>query len=59
MENCKVISTLMSLSTYVDQDESGTQVDITKYLGMIKSLLYLTSSHPGVMFSACLCACYL
>lgn len=56
MENCKEIATPMSSSTYVDQDESGKPIDITKYRGMIGSLLYLTASRPDIMFSVCLCA---
>ncbi|KAK2390888.1 putative mitochondrial protein [Trifolium repens] len=56
MENCKEIATPMSTSTYVDQDESGKPIDITKYRGMIGSLLYLTASRPDIMFSVCLCA---
>jgi hypothetical protein len=56
MDSCKAMSTPMGSGTYVDQDESGTSIDITKYRGMIGSLLYLTASHPDIMFSVCLCA---
>ena len=56
MDNCKAMNTPMGSSTYVDQDESGTPIDITKYRGMIGSLLYLTASRPGITFSVCLCA---
>ena len=31
-------------------------MDITKYQGMIGSLLYLTASRPDIMFSVCLYA---
>ncbi|XP_058773126.1 uncharacterized mitochondrial protein AtMg00810-like [Vicia villosa] len=31
MDNCKIMSTPMGSGTYVDQDESGVSVDITKY----------------------------
>lgn len=44
MDACKDIATLMGSGTYLDQDESGTPIDITKYRGMIGSLLYLTAS---------------
>ncbi|XP_050919709.1 secreted RxLR effector protein 161-like [Lathyrus oleraceus] len=54
MDSCKAVSTPMGSGTYVDQDESG--VFITKYQGMIGSLLYLMASHPDIMFSVCLCA---
>ncbi|CAI8597397.1 unnamed protein product [Vicia faba] len=56
MDNCKAMSTPMGSGTYVDQDESGVSIDITKYRGMIGSLLYLTASRPDIMFSVCLCA---
>src|ERR1043165_2062136 len=56
MEDCKGMNTPMGSGTYVDQDESGTPIDITKYRGMIGSLLYLTASRPDIMFSVCLCA---
>lgn len=56
MDECKAMTTPMGSGTYVDQDESGKSIDITKYQGMIGSLLYLTASHPDLMFSVCLCA---
>lgn len=46
----------MGSGTYLDQDEFETPIDITKYRGMIKSLLYLTASQPDIMFSVCLYA---
>jgi len=56
MENCKEISTPMATSCYLDLDEKGTSADQTKYIGLIGSLLYLTTSRPDIMFSVCLCA---
>ena len=56
MENCKEIATPMGASTYLDKDESGKAVELTKYRGMIGSLLYLTASRPDIIFSVCLCA---
>lgn len=58
MDNCKVIATPISSSTYVDQDESGTLIDITKYWGMLHSLVYLTGSIADIMFSVCLYSLY-
>lgn len=58
IDTCKEISTPMGLNTYFDQDESSVLVDIIKYICMIGSLLYLMVSHPDIMFSVCLCACY-
>ncbi|XP_050914949.1 uncharacterized mitochondrial protein AtMg00810-like [Lathyrus oleraceus] len=56
MDDFKAMSTPMGSRTYVDQDESGVSINITKYQVMIGSLLYLTASRPDIMFSVCLCA---
>ncbi|GKE19412.1 hypothetical protein Tco_1426989, partial [Tanacetum coccineum] len=45
-----------SSDTKLTKDEECESVDSTKYRGMIGSLLYLTASRPGIMFSVCLCA---
>ena len=58
MDNCKEMSTPMGSGSYVVQDESGVSIDITKYRGMIGSLLYLTVSRPDIMFSVCLCVIF-
>lgn len=50
MGNCKEITTPMGSRTYVDQDKYDIPVDITKYRGMIVSLLYLTANRPNIMF---------
>ncbi|XP_050918643.1 secreted RxLR effector protein 161-like [Lathyrus oleraceus] len=55
MDSCKAMSTPMGSGTYVDQDKSSVSIDITKYQGMIGSLLYLMASRPDIMFSMCLC----
>nr|GEX18693.1 putative reverse transcriptase domain-containing protein [Tanacetum cinerariifolium] len=44
----------MSSDTKLTMDEECESVDIIKYKGMIGSLLYLTTSRPDIMFSACL-----
>ncbi|CAN1146758.1 Retrovirus-related Pol polyprotein from transposon RE1 [Linum perenne] len=46
----------MATTTKLDSDQSGEDVDNTKFRGMIGSLLYLTSSRPDILFSVCLCA---
>lgn len=56
MESFKEIITPMGYNTYIYQDESRIPIDITKYRGMIDYLLYLTISHPDIMFSICLYA---
>lgn len=56
MDNRKAVATSMGFGIYVDQDESGVSIYITKYRDMIGSLLYLTKIHPEIMFNVCLCA---
>ena len=56
MEHIKKADTPMGSSTNLDMDENGKNIDITKYRGMIGSLLYLTASRPDIMFNVCLCA---
>ena len=58
LANAKSMKTPMSTSIKMDKDESGKDVDITKYRGMIGSLLYLTASRPDILFSVGLCARY-
>jgi hypothetical protein len=58
MDNSKEMGTPMSTSYYLDKDENGKPVDVSKYRGMIGSLLYLTASRPDIMFSVCMCARY-
>ncbi|GJZ45676.1 putative ribonuclease H-like domain-containing protein [Tanacetum coccineum] len=40
------------------KDEDGEEVDVHLYRSMIGSLMYLTSSRPGIMFAMCACARY-
>nr|GEW38772.1 RNA-directed DNA polymerase, eukaryota [Tanacetum cinerariifolium] len=42
----------------LDEDLQGTIVDAIVYHGMIGSLMYLTSSRPDLIYTACLCAQY-
>jgi len=51
MESCKKASTSISTSCYLDTDEKEAIMDQTKFRGLIESLLYLTASRPGIMFS--------
>jgi len=55
MENCKEASTPIATGCYLDADETGVDVDQTKFRQLIGSLLYLTASRPDIMFSVCLC----
>ncbi|GJS14763.1 retrovirus-related pol polyprotein from transposon TNT 1-94 [Tanacetum coccineum] len=42
----------------LDEDLHGTLVDATLYCGMIRSLMYLTSSRSDLIYAVCLCARY-
>ena len=46
----------MATSTSLEFDPLGIKVDVTRYRGMIGSLLYLTTSHPDIMFAIGACA---
>lgn len=41
-----------------DKDEKGVDFDITRFRGIIGSLLYLMGSRPDIMFILCMCAKY-
>jgi len=55
MENCKEASTPIATGCCLDVDETGVDVDQTKFRQLIGSLLYLAVSRPDIMFSVCLC----
>lgn len=55
MNEAKVNDTPIATTTKLDQDVSGSPVGEMKYRGMIDSLLYLTTSRPGIVFSVGLC----
>ncbi|GJZ37021.1 retrovirus-related pol polyprotein from transposon TNT 1-94 [Tanacetum coccineum] len=56
LEDSKPTKTPMSTEIKLTKDDEADSVDSTKYRGMIGSLLYVTASRPGIMFSVCLCA---
>lgn len=56
MRDAKSISTPISLNLLIDKDEMGKEIDIIKYRGIIRYLLYLTTSHRGIMFIVSMCA---
>lgn len=58
MKDSKSISTPMTSNMLIDKYERGMGFDVTKYQGIIRSLLYLTASSPDIMFSVCMCARY-
>nr|GFA33199.1 putative ribonuclease H-like domain-containing protein [Tanacetum cinerariifolium] len=48
--NVKPASTLMDKEIALLKDSDGDDVDVHLYMSMIGSLMYLTSSRPGIMF---------
>nr|GEW95262.1 retrovirus-related Pol polyprotein from transposon TNT 1-94 [Tanacetum cinerariifolium] len=42
----------------LDEDPNGTLVDPTCYRGIIRSLMYLTTNCPDLVFFVCMCAWY-
>ncbi|GJS49838.1 hypothetical protein Tco_0599959 [Tanacetum coccineum] len=45
----------METNKALTKDEDGEDVDVHLYRSMIRSLMYLTSSRPDIMFSVCAC----
>ncbi|KAJ9565935.1 hypothetical protein OSB04_001901 [Centaurea solstitialis] len=58
LTSCTPMKTPMAPPLTLDKDSKGKPVDVTLYRVMIGSLLYLTASHPDIMYSTCLCARY-
>nr|GEX46889.1 hypothetical protein [Tanacetum cinerariifolium] len=54
MENCDTVPTLMVKQAKLKLDLVGKPVDHTVYRSMIRSLMYLTSNRPDIMFTTCL-----
>ncbi|GJT01450.1 putative ribonuclease H-like domain-containing protein [Tanacetum coccineum] len=52
----KTASTPMETSKPLMKDESAEDVDVHLYRSMIRSLMYLTSLRPDIMFVVCACA---
>ncbi|GJY64030.1 putative ribonuclease H-like domain-containing protein [Tanacetum coccineum] len=49
----RTTSTPMETNKALTKDEDGEDVDVHLYRSMIRSLMYLTSSRPDIMFSVC------
>ncbi|GKB13238.1 retrovirus-related pol polyprotein from transposon TNT 1-94 [Tanacetum coccineum] len=52
------VDTPMVEKNKLDEDLQWTPVDATLYCGMIRSLMYLTSSRPDLIYAVFLCARY-
>nr|GEV30380.1 uncharacterized mitochondrial protein AtMg00810-like [Tanacetum cinerariifolium] len=58
LDQCDAIDIPMAGQSKFDEDLSETLVDPTRYRGMVGSLMYLTASHPNLVFVVCMCARY-
>ncbi|GJV18497.1 retrovirus-related pol polyprotein from transposon TNT 1-94 [Tanacetum coccineum] len=58
MENCDMVPTPMVEQAKLKLGLVGKPVDHTDYSSMIGLLMYVTSSHPDIMFATCMCARY-
>nr|GEY45272.1 copia protein [Tanacetum cinerariifolium] len=58
MENCDTIPTPMVEQAKLKLDLVGKPVDHTNYQSMIRSLMYVTSSRPDIMFATSMYARY-
>ncbi|GJZ14356.1 ribonuclease H-like domain-containing protein [Tanacetum coccineum] len=52
----RTASTPMDIDKPLLKDLNGDDVDVHLYISMIRSLMYLTSSRPDIMFTVCACA---
>ncbi|GKF91885.1 uncharacterized mitochondrial protein-like protein, partial [Tanacetum coccineum] len=58
VDSSDFVDTPLVEKTKLDADLQGKTVDPTHYREMIDSLMYLTSSRPGIVFVVCMCARY-
>jgi hypothetical protein len=56
MGEAKPLSTPMSTTTALDEDNEGEVMDQKEYRSMIGSLLYLMTTRSDIQFTVCLCA---
>ncbi|GJY56973.1 uncharacterized mitochondrial protein-like protein [Tanacetum coccineum] len=52
----RTTSTLIDTEKPLLKDSDGDDVDVHLYRSMIRSLMYLTSSRPDIIFAVCACA---
>ncbi|GJS95681.1 hypothetical protein Tco_0802649 [Tanacetum coccineum] len=52
----RTVTTPIESNKPLVKDEDGEDVDVHVYKSMIGSLMYLTTSRPGIMFAVCACA---
>nr|GEX92517.1 hypothetical protein [Tanacetum cinerariifolium] len=58
LTDTKSASTPIYIEKPLLKDNNGEDVYVHTYRSMIRSLMYLTSSSPDIMFAVCACACF-
>nr|GEY93106.1 hypothetical protein [Tanacetum cinerariifolium] len=58
LDKCDAVDIPKVGQSKLDEDPNRTLVNPTRYRGMVRSLMYLTASHPDLAFSVCMCARY-
>nr|GEU84636.1 uncharacterized mitochondrial protein AtMg00810-like [Tanacetum cinerariifolium] len=58
LESSDVVDTPKVERSKLDEDPQGTPFDVTRYRSMVGSLMYLTASHPNLVFVVYMCAQY-
>nr|GEV56975.1 retrovirus-related Pol polyprotein from transposon TNT 1-94 [Tanacetum cinerariifolium] len=58
MESCDPVDTPMVEKSKLDEDTQGKAVDSTHYRGMVRTLMYLTSNRPDLVYAVYICARY-
>ncbi|GKB66103.1 hypothetical protein Tco_0927515 [Tanacetum coccineum] len=58
METCEPSDTQMVEKSKLDEDPQGKAVNPIHYRGMIRTIMYLISSRPDLVFFMCMCVRY-
>nr|GEW78184.1 hypothetical protein [Tanacetum cinerariifolium] len=58
LDQCDVVNIPMVGQSKLDEDPNRTTVDLTRYRGMVGSLMYLTASRPDLVFTVSMYAQY-
>ncbi|GJT97833.1 retrovirus-related pol polyprotein from transposon TNT 1-94 [Tanacetum coccineum] len=58
LDQCDDVDLPTVAQSKLDEEPNGTLVDLTRYRGIIISLMYLTASRPDLVFSVYMCAQY-
>ncbi|GJW62914.1 retrovirus-related pol polyprotein from transposon TNT 1-94 [Tanacetum coccineum] len=58
MDSCDPVDTPMVDRLKLDEDPLGILVDQTRFLSLVGSLMYLTTSRLDLVFTVCMCARY-